>query len=140
MKFWKKSLMLFSTVLVSTFIYGWYLYNKKPADVRLQKSAMEIKATDLLLAFKRDEVGASKKYVGKIITVAGTIKHVDFSPPGMLTICLAAGDPSSGIVCSFYHDELRSMNNTSVGKSIKVKGICTGILMDVVLNKCSMVD
>ena len=140
MKFWKKLVLVGSMVIFSTFIYGWYLYNKKPTDVRLLKSEIQITAVDLLAAFKRDETEASKKYIDKIITVSGKIIQLDTDSSGILTIYLDAGDPLSGIVCAFYPDQSKSIRNLSKGARVSVKGICTGILMDVVLNKCSMVD
>ena len=140
MKLWKKIVFSFSVVLISAFIYSWFLYNKRPADVRLQKADVELNAVALLSAFKVDEAAASKKYVGKVITVSGTIHHLDVSPSGLLSIYLDAGDPTSGVVCTFYPDESALISNSTKGKLVKVKGKCTGILMDVILNKCSMID
>jgi hypothetical protein len=66
--------------------------------------------------------------------ITGEIAEIkaDINP----TIQLAGSDPLSGVTCSFYQNELPTIQSLKIGDKIMVKGKCTGKLMDVVLNNC----
>ena len=42
--------------------YGFYMYKKKPADIRKEAAAYEVSAVGLLAEFNSDEPTANKKY------------------------------------------------------------------------------
>lgn len=140
MKTWQKILvavLLFASVAAG---YGFYLYHKKPADVRTLPADYELAAADLMADFNKDESAANKKYLDKVIAVKGTIAEIKLEPAtGQATVTLDTGDPMAAITCSFYTDEAAALKKISKGTTITIKGKCTGKLMDVVLNKCSIV-
>ena len=134
-----KQAILLLLVLVSTgFGYGLYLYNKQPVNVREQNAQMEIPAAELLRSFQHDEALATRNYVNKVIIVSGQVSGIQYNPTGSPTVFLSAGDPVAGVTCSFYESESNTVTQIKTGTFIRVKGNCTGILMDVVLNKCTM--
>jgi hypothetical protein len=45
----------------------------------------------------------------------------------------------AAVTCSFYSEEAGNIKKINPGDEVTVKGKCTGKLMDVVLNKCSLV-
>ena len=138
MKSWKKILIGLSVIALAAAAYGLYLYAKKPADVRTLTAKYNLTAVTLLEDFNKDETAANKKYVDKVITVSGKVSEVKIEPTGQATVILDSGDPMAAITCSFYDDEARSLKKIKKGDEIVVKGKCTGKLMDVVLNKCSI--
>ncbi len=119
--------------------YGFYLFNKKPADIRTVPYKYELTASKLVDDFNKDETAAGKKYVDKVIAVKGKVSEVKLEPStGHASVILDSGDPMAAVTCSFYDDEAGSLKEIKQGEAIVVKGRCTGKLMDVVLNKCSI--
>lgn len=121
---------LFITGLIIVMLSaGWlyYLYQKPRADVAAEKAAHSITAEKIYHDFLTDETAADQMYTDKIIEVSGevleaqTIDNTDM-------VLLAAGSNTGGINCR--------LNNSGgalpvKGEMIKVKGKCTGFLMDV---------
>jgi hypothetical protein len=44
----------------------------------------------------------------------------------------------AAITCSFYNEEMAAVKKLTTGAEVVIKGKCTGKLMDVVLNNCSI--
>lgn len=118
--------------------YGFYLYHKKPADVRKLDAAYELTAAGIVKEYNTDETAANRKYLDKVIAVKGNIQDVKIDTSGQCTVFLNSGDPMSSVTCSFYEEEARSVSAYHTGDEVTIKGKCTGKLMDVVLNKCSI--
>jgi hypothetical protein len=105
-------------------------------NVSSEKLDYAITASGLLQAFETDENAANALYLDKILLVSGTIESVSSDSLG-ISVYLKEGDAIAGVICSF---EKESIDTALIRKDnqVKVKGICTGYLMDVVLNKCSL--
>jgi hypothetical protein len=138
MKRWKKVLLLLFISAVAVAGYGFYLYNKKPVDLREIPPAYTLSVTSLLQDFNKDETTANKKYLNKAIAVSGKIKEVKLEPQGQATVILESEDPLAGVTCSFYNEETAAVKKLKEGENIVIKGKCTGKLMDVILNECSI--
>ena len=139
MKKWKKILLGLLLVAIAAAGYGFYLYNKKPADVRTLTANYQLTAEALLADFNKDETAANTKYLDKVIAVSGKVTEVKLdTATGQATVILDSGDPMAAVTCSFYNDEAAAVKQLKQGDAIVIKGNCTGKLMDVVLNKCSI--
>lgn len=139
MKRLKKILLGLLLMALATAGYGFYLYNKKPADVRTLTAKYELTAAALLEDFNKDEIAANKKYLDKVIAVKGKVVELKLEPAtGQATVILDSGDPMAAVTCSFYNDEVDAVKKLNQGSEVIIKGKCTGKLMDVVLNKCSI--
>ena len=139
MKRWKKIAGILLLVILAAGGYGLYLYTKKPPDTRKMKARADITAAKLVEEFKTDEAKAGAKYIDKVIIVSGVVSSIE-KQHDQATVSLKSDDMLSNVVCSFYSDELTSLDGVSEGKEIRVKGNCTGMLSDVILNKCSIVN
>ncbi len=138
MKKLKKILgVLVIMVLVATG-FGFYLYTKKPADVRTLTSNYQLTATTLVAAFNADEKLANVKYLDQVIDVKGIVTDIKIDSAKQATIFLDGGDPLAAVTCSFYNEEAAAVKTIKPGEEVIIKGKCTGKLMDVVLNKCSI--
>ena len=138
---WKKILIGFSLIAFLGAAAGYYFYNKKPADVRRLQPDLSVTANSLILAFNSDEAAANLKYLDKVIAVKGIIADIKIdSSTGQASVILDSGDPLSAVTCSFYNDEIGAVQKLSKGTEVVIKGKCTGKLMDVVLNNCSIIQ
>jgi len=129
-------LVLFGFVFVK-----FYVFRKADTSVASKKADVEITVSDLVKSFEIDEKAANTKYLSKIILVKGIVDNVADTKndtAAEITIYLKDKGKTSGVMCSFdksiiHKDVVKS------GDSVSIKGICSGYLMDVVMNKCALV-
>lgn len=139
MRSWKKVLAAVIIVALAAGSYGWYQYQKAPPDIRKEKGGIETTAVDLLKEFQQNETVANTKYVDKILVVSGTVTEVQTDSAGQSTVVLQTNDLLSTVTCSFYQGD-ESIKQIKAGAAARIKGVCTGMLTDVVLNKCSLAE
>ena len=88
------------------------------------------------VAFEDNELDANTKYLDKIMEVSGTVKEVNTGGKGMVSVTLDTESGMFGVICQMdnltQHDRL----DFKEGEKIKLKGICTGVLMNVILVRC----
>jgi hypothetical protein len=139
MRSWKKIVTGLIVLALAGAGYGWYAYQKAPPDIREQEAGIEITAIDLLKTFQQDEMASNAKYVDKVLIVAGTVTGVQIDSSGQATVSLQTNDLLAAVTCSFYQDD-EGVKKIKAGSPVRIKGVCTGMLTDVVLNKCSLVQ
>jgi hypothetical protein len=124
--------------LVAAFLVWKYTFRKSETSMVDQKPEFELKASVLIQAFETDETAANQKYLGKVILVSG---HIDSITVDSLTIAvnLKESDAAAGVICSFDKNNL-NVARLQKGTYVNIKGICTGYLMDVVMNRCFWVE
>lgn len=135
---YKISLIAVSVIALAGIIFGLYMFNLGPKDLQKAKPDFIMTAIDLQKAFEDDEAAANSKYVNKIIEVTGIIESVKPGDNKTLSISLKTGSPLSSVNCTF-----QSAPDTSgirVSEPIKLRGECSGFLMDVLLNNCSVIQ
>lgn len=109
---------------------AYYLYNKPVESLKDAKPAVEVSAHKLLSDYEADEKAADGIYLGKVIQVSGTIASI-VDEAGKKKIQLDAGSPMSTIICEIEND--RNIGDVKAGDEVKIKGLCSGYLSDVIL-------
>ena len=105
------------------------------ADLHDLKADVSINADSLYAAFEKDEATANQLYLDKVIEVYGTIESIK-QTDSISNITLGVNGSFMGAVnCS-----TKERIEVSEGSDIKLKGLCQGFLMDVVLNQCVIVE
>ena len=100
-----------------------------------------VSASALVKAFQDDEEKANTSYLDKVIAVSGKLREMETSEDGNIQLFLDSGDPLSAISCQL--DPLSKhtgLDNLNVGSEVSLKGICTGMLMDVVIERCVVIQ
>ena len=136
----KKIIGIILVVVVVGIGYAYYLYNKPVADTSDLSAAFSLTADDLFSQFENDESVANSRYLGKVIEVKGRIREFSIGDSGEINLVLASGSDMFGINCGLSKGEDKKYENFREGDSIKVKGVCSGISMDVVLTRCVIVN
>ncbi len=114
---------------------GYKLYYKPHRSVENEAYA-GVSASGLYAAFKSDETEANNKYLDKVVLVDGTVSEIFSNQDGKSVLLLKSDDPLFGISCT-----MRSgVTNVKAGAPVKVKGICTGYLSDVVLTDGLLIE
>ena len=139
--------LLLVVMVVAAIMAGVYTcreFNRKNANVASLKPAYEVQASDLIKEFNENDSNATKKYLGKIVTVKGQIKKINHDEEGYYTIFLGDSAGLSSVLCAMdttHRVDAANLNQTS---SVSVKGYFigyekdeTGLLgSDVKLNRC----
>lgn len=132
----KKFLPVFIIMALLAGAIAYMQWNKSHTDVAATKSDVTLSPDKLLEEFNNDENAANTMYLDKIIEVAGTVKSVNQVDVGG-SISLDTGDPMASVTCEFENSA--DVASVKEGDKIKVKGLCSGKLIDVVLNRCAVV-
>jgi hypothetical protein len=129
-------LLVFAFAVIAAFVAWKLVYKKSEISVSSEKAISEIEAAVLTHEFEQDEEASNAKYTGKVILVYGIVNSVA-SDEQYATIYLKNEEDISGVMCSFNNNALE-VNSVQKGSRVKIKGVCTGYLMDVQMTKCSL--
>lgn len=113
---------------------GFYFINKPNKSLNRTKPDLQITALELFQAFNSDEIAANQSYLDKVIIVSGQIREVHEG--NVLKITLNTDHDMFGIICEFDPDTPVNRADYFIGKEVSIKGLCTGMLMDVVMTRC----
>ena len=129
-------LIIIFVVIVAGIITWEWVFREQEKSVGSRKANYEFASEKLVNEFEKDENSANKLYLNKVIEVSGNIDSFSENEKE-ITVLLKNSGEQSGVSCSF--DKSVTLTSTfKKGDAIKVKGICNGYLIDVVLNRCTI--
>ncbi len=119
--------------------YGYYMFNKPVASTEGAKASFAVEAPALFSAFEQDEAVANEKYLNQVVEVSGTLGEIKTGDAGNPQLVLKAGDDAMfGVICEM--ESGFDVSGLQTGRAVKVKGVVSGMLMDVVLVRCVLVE
>jgi hypothetical protein len=107
-------------------------------DLQKVKPDFILSASELQGAFEADEAAASSNYINKIIEVSGEIESVKKGENQTLVVTLKTENPVSAVSCTFR--TISGKPEFKAGDYISLRGQCSGFLMDVIMNNCTVVN
>lgn len=110
-------------------------YNRKPTDLATLSPDVKIGADSLLAAYAENEEAANRKYLGKVIEVTGIVS--DGSTKKNILLGLI---PDSKVSCLLDSTNALKSHTVKAGDTLRLRGVCTGFLLDVELNRCVVLD
>ena len=132
----KKLILITLAAAVIAAIVGFLLYNKPHRDTASATSDFIVEAPALLQEFTSNETAANQKYLDKVVAVKGKVKLISADDEGNVNLILDANDTMAGVICTIPKADAASAKGIKEGDEVIVKGVCTGVLMDVVLIRC----
>ena len=137
----KRVLILILLIVCAGAIIGYKMWNQPFKDPR-QGDAIKVTAIQLLQDFSTNESTAQQKYVpqkpgDKIVEVSGEIKEIGKNEDGETFYILKTNDEMFGVKCIMDKDEIK---NSKPGDTIIVRGFCDGYNMDVIVNRCKLIQ
>jgi len=129
-------LLVLAVVLIGAALYGWKEFHRRHEETSALTAAFSVPAPVLVKAFQDDENKANKQYNDKVINVSGTIVKVDHNDSTQ-TVQLD-GQSMGGVICQFETSHGNDLKALRPGQPVTIKGICTGMLLDVVLVRCAI--
>jgi len=127
-------------LLIAALVSGLYFKYMPDKNLNKVKADFVLPANKLFNEFDNNEGQANKKYMDRVIEVSGNIAEINEDQKGAKVITLKNKDDFSGVLCTLIENETTTLNNYKINQPIKIRGVCTGMLMDVVLNKCVIVE
>ncbi len=126
--------VILALAVVGGFI-AYKMYTKPHTEVNAMNADFQLSAAQLFQEYSENEDAANAKYLNKVIEVEGDISVINTLQSGS-SFGLETGDPMGGVTCEF--EAMDATNGLNTGQKVKVKGFCSGKLMDVVLVRCSI--
>jgi hypothetical protein len=133
----KVALFFVTFIALAAILAALYYYNLKATDMSKAKPDFILTASALQKAFEDDETKASGIYINKIVEVTGNIALVKPAENNVVSISLATDSDLSSVICTF--PAVSDPSIFRVGEEIRIRGECSGFLMDVLLNNCALV-
>ena len=112
-----------------------YMYNKPRKNLSKVRAHYSLAVGNLVKEFVANEEAANVKYLGKVLEVRGVVIQQESEGS---TVLVFEGWDISGL-----RAELESVPNqvaNKVGQQVTVKGKCTGMLLDVILVECVIIN
>lgn len=136
LKLMRKLLLIGGALAIGAAVVAYLIYNKPHQNMDRATADIQLTASELLSNFEADEDAANAKYLDKIVAVTGAVREVVTTEEGLTTITLETGSALAGVVCELDTLTEHPKTDFQPGETITVKGVCTGMLMDVVLVRC----
>lgn len=134
-----KSFLVVCFVILVAFIIIKATKNSATKNLTDAKAIYSLPSNQLIAAYLDNQQEFEKKYVGKIIEVEGLVEDIN-TLNGTITIILRSQLENYGVICDMNQLLFKSKNKKiKVGTKIIVKGICKGILKDVILLNCVII-
>jgi hypothetical protein len=135
----KRTLLLLVVIAIAAGAFiGFRMYNAKPAGAAEKKADVAMLAEDLFQAFQANEVAAGQQYNDKVVQVSGTIREITPDANGPTTVYLETSDMLASVACEFAPGTTPA--GWKKGDKVEIKGFCAGFNMDVLLQRCSIVE
>lgn len=136
-----KKFILLATVLIWTALgaFAWYYVNRPTGNIASTRADFTVTSSAFYNQFDENEETANQQYLGKVIEVSGKVQEVSLDENGDLSLTLD-GNEMFGVICRMNGDGRDIAKKINKGDGIKVKGVCSGKLMDVVLVNCSLLN
>ncbi len=125
-----KLLIILAALSIPLIIY--FIWNRPHRDIKNEETSIRITADSLFAAYSANEQSANKLYLDKAVEVKGKVAEVKTNSENKTVIILQTADPMFGVNCTME----QAGTSVKSGDEVEIKGICTGFLSDVVLNRC----
>ncbi|MEM9917129.1 MAG: hypothetical protein AAF990_03495 [Bacteroidota bacterium] len=99
-----------------------------------------LSASELMSDYQLDEGEADGKYLDKVIEVMGVLQSVQKLKNGRIQLSLKTGEEIGSVLCNLEKGKESAIASLKVNSPIRVKGICMGMLMDVLLESSVVVN
>lgn len=131
----QKYLFLFIVLLFAGLSLLWIF--RSANTIQFKKASFELSATKILDDFLQNEEQANLKYIGKTLVINGLIREIDNTQN---VIFLQTNDDFIRVSCSMSSKQKIKIDSTIVNHHVRIKGECSGMLIDLNLNNCHLIE
>jgi hypothetical protein len=133
--------VLIIVAIITFLLAGTYLYLRfmPEKSVAKQEAGFKVNASVLASEYELNAEASDRKYIGQVIEVSGTIAEISTDQNNSIVFILRKGEAATGVLCTLEPGMAKKATKYKAGSNVTIKGTCTGMLFDVVLNKCVIV-
>lgn len=113
---------------------GLYFYWNKPHRNIETETAITVSSVSLFEAYAKNETLANANYLDKSLLITGEVSDFKTNQNNKPVVSLKTNDLIFSVQCTFSDSTFKVVK----GSVIKVKGLCTGLIGDVVLKDCML--
>lgn len=137
----KKLFKVLFLLLLFMLIVGGIIYFMPQYSTSSIEPDFKVQLTEISTSFENDEASASSKYIGKVVATQGTIREISHDQESAPVILLSRGKNSPALLLvTLEMSEKDKVSNLKVGDKVKIKGQCTGKLLEVVFKNGILLD
>lgn len=130
-------LLIGAVVVAATAYFGYREWNRDLVQAEEKKADVVLSATELFSAFVSDEVAANNRFNDKVVEVSGAVREVNGGGTSPVNVLLETGDPLGAVVCEFEPGATLALKKDA---QVTIKGFCAGYNLDVLLQRCAIVE
>ncbi len=132
-----KKFILLAVVIVllaaTTGYYMIFIYPKNHHRLPQNETGILINLDSLVHYYTTNETLADSLYLNKSIELEGEIMAIEQNNKNQTVVTLKSADAFTNVSCTLQ-DNAKNLNLV-LGKRVKIKAICNGVLSDVVLSQ-----
>jgi len=113
--------------------------NLPQANIKNKEAVKSVSSNELFKEFETNEDLASTNYIGKVLEVSGTIQKKMLDEQEAPVVLLGSGSENQ-ILVTLESNQADKLNGYNKGDQINIKAQCSGMLMEVVMNKGIIAD
>jgi len=121
-------------------LYAYKEYNRKPADLTGIAPQEITDVPSMVNLYDSNETKANEKFLGKTVEIKGLVSEVINIEDTLLTVMLGSKEEMHRVSCLLDKEQLVNLKKCKVGQQATIKGICTGFLLDVEMNRCVILN
>ena len=129
--------LLFILITIAAVYYYVFVYSVQNHRNINKETAITIIADDLTQQYADNETNANTTYLNKVLLIKGVLLDTATNQQGKPTVTI--GNPLS---LSNVYITLNERPNYKllINDSIHIKGVCTGLLSDVIINEAQVIN
>jgi hypothetical protein len=137
----KKSFILpLIIVLIAVSVFALkHTFRKPDLNVANIKAEFSMLSDELYSAYEINEISANDLYLGKVIDVTGKVTQVEKLPNEGIAVVFGTGMPFGGVRCVFEVIDEDDFAKINLGSIHTIKGRCSGMLTEVVMEKSTFI-
>ncbi len=133
---YKKKVFIGVLVLVAGSILYLLLVHKES----LGQEAQHVDIGEMITLFQENEQLAIATYTEKLVEVEGVVEKVSFLNNRHTILLKGDTFTQNFILCDMAADEDNPTQKVVKGDTLKLRGVCKGFLLDVILLNCTRID
>ena len=137
----KKNIAIILVLIILFLAFYFYTeYQRKPGDISNAEPVTKINFSVIVDLYEKDEANANTQYLGKIIQVSGPITDIIKQQDTLINVFIGDTNSLHKVSCLLDKKHFNDIDKYNEMQQVTIKGICTGFLLDVELNRCVIVD
>jgi len=133
--------LLITVTVIAVLVLGSYLYLRfmPEKSVSKQETDFRVMATILADEYNLNPEASDRKYIDRVVEVTGILAEITTDQNNSTVFILRENSTTTGVLCTLDNSATKKARKYKIGSKVTLKGTCTGMLFEVILNKCVII-